>query len=318
MAVKLQADSRAFDKAMGNLIRELRLDVQKETLRQAKLLALQVATNTPPLVKGMKGLAAGIPRAKAKSWLKVVKKLVKPAYAMRVVDAVRARDIDTLWGIADTKTKPPFRDYKGSAANRILELTKRDAVKGMEIFSRMFKATISSGPTPKVYQEMDSQAFAHYYKLLDKMGKGGLKQIKDGEKIYLREPINAERQKIIAAYIPTIGAVKAGWVQAAVAIPSTAGRKPPNWLLNKKVIGGSTVMGEGMRVTVSMRNGKGNAKGMDDRVGYVAKALRQRTNKMRHNLKWALKAALAKKYRAMGQPVPAHLAGGRPNDNLDD
>ena len=316
MAVVLKTNTRGFDQAMRDLVDGLKKEAGTEMKRQAKLLALAIASAASPRPKGLKGLAAGIPKAKAKAWLKVVKRLVKPAYSMRILDVARRNDADTLFGIARTTTRNPL--MKTSAINRIVMAARRDVYRAMINLRQILKGKLSNGEAgnAEVYQELNGAAMAQYYRLLDRMGKDGLKSIPMSARIYLRQPIKDERKKIMDAYIPTIGTVKAGWVQAAMAIPSKAGRKPPNWLLNKKVIGSGSVSGDGMKMTITIRNAKGNAKGMDERTDYVRKAIRFRIHKMYAGLKGAIARKLAQKYRRLGQPVPAHLQfANRPNDN---
>lgn len=314
--ISVRAETRAFDKAMSDLIRKGGRDIHEETMRQAKLLALQVASNAPPKPKKTKGLSVSIPRIKATSWLKVVRRLVKPAYSMRVIDAMRAGDPDLLAGIARTTKRPDL--LKNNSANRIIRSAKRDAVKALALLRQLFKGR-DGGKTLRVYQGIEGDAMQHYYKLLDDMGKYGLDTISESEKVFLKNPIGREHKKIIAGYMPTIGTLKAGWVQAAMALPSKAGRKPPNWLLNKKQIGSGSVAMGGYSSIAILRNARGNAKGVNDRIEYVGKAVRLRTRKMVAGLKGAIAAMLAQKAKAMGQPIPSSLRGpSRKADEIEE
>jgi len=326
MPVALQAHTKAFDKAMADLVAGMKKDANLEMQRQAKLLAFDIATTTPPRPKGVKGLAASIPRVKAKQWMKVVKGLVKPAYSMRVLDVARRGDTDTLWGIAKTSSRENI--MKRGAINRIVKAAGKNAVLAMKNLRQILKGKMGGGDVAQVYQDLSGKALSHYYDLVNefgqlrgkKNGKGKLGQISMSRRVYLREPITAEREKIIAAYMPTIGTVKAGWVQAGMAIPIKTARKPPNWLLGKKAIGAGTVSGSGMRVMVTLKNQKGNARGLDDRTQYVERAMRFRIRRIYNGIKGAISRQLAKKYRQLGQPVPAHLQfANRPDERgIDD
>lgn len=318
--IKLQADTQNFNRALVELSTTLGKDLGDQTKREAKMLCLQIAANAPPRPKGAKnGLAGNIPKLRAQAWMKVVRRLVKPAYAMRVLDAVRLGDPGILAGIANTTTRKEL--FRSGAVNRLIRLagagTEKEPAnpqKAMDLLKVLFKAK-AGGAAPVVYPEMNAQAYQQYYNLVDKMAKVGLGRLSEAERVYLQKRIQTERSRIIKAYKPTIGTMKAGWVQAAIAIPVKAGKKPPNWLLNKKSIGGASTAGSGFTLTCTMRNSKGNALGANQRLDYVGKAIRYRTRKMINNLKGAMKASLAKKYKKLGQPVPAHLKVGTKPDN---
>lgn len=321
--LQLQADTRVFNQAMSDLIRTLGKDMATETKRQAKLLCLAIAAAAPPRPRGAKnGLAGNIPKLRSEAWMKVVKRLVKPAYGMRVLDAARMNDPGILWGIATTTKRTNL--FHSSTMNRLLKLaveggkdTGPNPTKALEIFRQIFRGKLG-GPVPVVHQSWDANAANQYYRLVDKMAKVGLPQISEAERVFLVNRIQTERRNIIKAYRPTIGTMKAGWVQAGVAIPVKAGKKPPNWLLNKKTIGGSTTTGTEYSLVCTIRNSKGNALGVNERLNYVGKAIRYRTRKMVNGLKGAINASLAKKYRRAGQPVPAHLKSfAKADDAID-
>jgi hypothetical protein len=314
----VKVDNKGFNEALAHTIAAMKKDAPKETMRQGKLLALAIASAAPPRIRGLKGLAAGIPKAKADSRFKVIKRLFKAAYSMRVIDAVRMgpteEGIDVLWGISKFRSKPVFKGIgnasRDNALQRILFAAQKDTMGAMRNLQQLLKKA-PGGPVPQLYQDYNQRSSAHYKRLLDKMGKSGLGSISQSERIYLREPINRERKKVLAEYIPTVGTLKAGWVQAAMAIPSNAGRKPPSWLLNKKLIGSAAVIGSGFKNGVVITNQKGNAIGFNTRTDYVGKALRFRRMKMLN----AIKAMLARKFKEKFNTADTFIL---PYERLDD
>lgn len=289
----IKVEHRGFEEALAQCVAILKRDAGEELARQGRLLALAIASAAPPKVKGMKGLAAGIPRAKGEMRRKVLKRLVKPAYSMRVVDVARMgpteEGLDVLWGISKTRTKPVFTangraNLTDNALQRILRAAQRDTIGAMKNL-RQLLSNAPAGKAPTLYQDYNSRSSAHYKRLLDRMGKEGLKNIPWSDRVFLREPINRERAKMLAEYIPTVGTVKAGWVQAAMAIPSKAGRKPPNWLLNKKVVGSANSSITATNKVITISNRKGNALNFNTRVDYVGRAVRFRQLKMINGIK---------------------------------
>lgn len=302
--LSIKVEHKGFDEALRQCVQILKKDAGVEFARQGRLLALAIASAAPPRIKGMKGLAAGIPRAKGEMRRKVIKRLVKPAYSMRVIDAVRMgpteEGLDVLYGIANTRKKPVFRSIGNatgdSALQRILNAAAKDTIGAMKAFKQLLK-NVPSGGTPKLYQDWNQRSSSHYKRLLDRMGKEGLKAIPWSDRVFLREPINKERAKILAEYIPTVGTVKAGWVQAAMAIPSNAGRRPPSWLLNKKVVGSSNVQLNATNKVITITNSKGNALGFNTRVDYVGRAVRYRQLKMINSIKGFLLRKFGKQFK---------------------
>lgn len=299
--VTVTVDHRGFDEALRDCVNILKKDASKEVMRQGRLLALAIASAAPPRIKGLKGLAAGIPKAKGESRMKVLKRLIKPAYSMRVVDAVRMgpteEGLDVLYGIATTRKRTVFNkngnhNLSDNALQRILNAAQKDTIGAMTQLRKLLKGA-PNGITPRLYQDYNQKSSAHYKHLLNRMGKEGLKNISWADRVFLREPIKKERAKILAEYIPTVGTLKAGWVQAAMAIPVNAGRKPPGWLLNKKVIGSASVAQAGAATTITIGNGKGNAIGFNTRTDYVGRAVRFRRMKMIN----AIKGFLLRKFK---------------------
>lgn len=292
--ITVKAETKAFDKAMSDLIRKGGRDIEQETVRQAKLLALQIASSAPPYVRGAKGLANSIPRLKAASWMKVVKKLVKPAYSMRIIDALATPNPEAMIkGIAVTTKRDNL--FRNNAVNRIVMSAKRDAGNAVRLLRILLRGWISNSYTMTTFENIQGDGMQAYYNLLDRMGKEGLKSIPMRDRVYVMENIKKQRQVIIDQYKPHIGHLKAGWVQAAVALPSKAGKKPPNWLLNKPKIGSGGLAVGGYSALCIFRNNKGNTKGINTRLDYVGKAVRLRTRKMINGLKAQLKATMAAK-----------------------
>lgn len=321
--VTVTVDAKDFNDAIGEVIRTMRKDIPTETQRQAKLLALAIANAAPPRVKGLKGLAAGIPNAKKEMRRKVIVRLVKPAYSMRVIDAARMgpteEGLDVLYGIATTRKKLVFTGQGGqsldNALQRILNAAQKDTIGAMKNLRQLLNGA-PKGIAPTLYQDYNPKASKHYKGLLDRMGKEGLKNISWADRVFLREPIKKERLKILAEYVPTVGKMKAGWVQAALAIPVNAGRKPPNWLLNKPSIGSASVSGSPTNPQVIFQNSKGNALNFNTRVDYVGRAMRYRAMRMRNGIEGFMKRTLQVYYKRKGMPIPANLqAVKRPKDD---
>lgn len=302
--VTIKVDHKGFSDALAQSILVLKKDAPKEVMRQGRLLALAIASAAPPRMKGLKGLAAGIPKAKGDARMKVLKRLVKPAYSMRVIDAVRMgpteEGLDVLWGIAKNRSKPVFKGIgnatRDNALQRILYAAQKDTIGAMKNLRQLLK-NIPAGKTPQLFQDYNQAASKKYKGLLDRMGKEGLQSIPWSDRVFLREPIKKERLRILAEYIPTVGTLKAGWVQAAMAIPVNAGRRPPAWLLNKKSEGGAMVMLSGANTTITISNRKGNALNFNTRVDYVGRAIRFRQLKMINSVKGFLFRKFAKQYK---------------------
>lgn len=312
--VSVSVDNKTFNDALQEVVRAMKKDAGKETMRQAKLLALAIANAAPPRIKGLKGLAAGIPNAKKEMRRKVIVRLVKPAYSMRVIDAVRMgpteEGLDVLYGIATTRKRDVFTatsiKTQDNAMQRILRAAQKDTIGAMKNLRQLLK-NAPNGITPKLYQDYNPNSSKHYKRLLDRMGKEGLGSISWADRVFLREPIKRERLKILSEYVPTVGKMKAGWIQAAMALPVNAGRKPPNWLLSKPTIGSASVAGSGTKIIASITNSKGNAINFNSRVDYVGRSMRYRARRMRNGIQGFMKRTLQVYYKRKGMPIPSNL-----------
>lgn len=311
---------------MSQLARGMQKDVQDETLRQAKLLTLAIASSAPPRPKGSKGLAANIPNKRAKSIAGGIAAIVKDVRGMPLRQVAATND-PTVFTNSLRQGGSPNKEHTRVSARlatgalmfstgesplwRIYKAAKSDPVRALKNLRQVLKNhTVQA---PMVFNNFMGKAVEEYYSSLGK---------KSRKQPYAKVFINArkvaeERKQLLDQIKPSIGTVKAGWVQAGLQIPIRAGGRVPNWLLNKKVIGSSSASINGMMLSVNLTNAKGNALGMNDRVDYVGKAIRFRTQKMINGLREAIKAQLRKKYVRAKQPVPAHLQPGKPDDETE-
>lgn len=314
---------------MSQLARGLKKDVHDETLRQAKLLTLAIASAAPPRPKGSKGLAANIPNKRAKSVAGGIAAIVKGVNGMPLRQVAAAND-PTVFTNSIRNGGAPNKEHTRTTSTklatgaimfsqktnesplwRIYRAAKTDPVRALKNLRQVLKN--NTVQAPMIFNNFMGKAVEEYYNSLNK---------KSRKQPYPKVFINArkvtdERKQLLEQIKPTIGTVKAGWVQAGLQIPVRAGGRVPNWLLNKKVIGSTTANMNGMQLAVSLTNMKGNALGMNDRLDYVGKAVRFRTRKMVNGLREAIKAQLRKKYTRAKQPVPAHLAAGKPDDETE-
>ena len=331
MSYQIQIDTTRFKAVMLHLAKSLKKDTEQETMRQAKFLCIQLAKSAPPVPRGSKGLEANIPKKKRESVLKGMKKVTKSVQGMSLMKIAAYNDSSVFWNSLSKKTEPNKESIRftktatgalmfATSGNesplwRITKAAQTDPTRALKNLRQVLKNY--QVEAPKIYGKFANSGLAlqAYYQNLNKKSK---KQSYDTVFINTKaKGLEEERMELLARIEPSIGTVKAGWIQAGLQIPVKAGPRIPSWLLNKKAIANSTTNMSNGVVSISLTNNKGNAKGINDRLGYTAKAIRARTRKMINNIREAIKATMRKKYTSQNQPVPAHLAAGKKDDSIE-
>lgn len=327
--ITIQVNTWGLNIALQRFLKGTQKDVALETQRQAKLLCIELAAKASPRPKGMKGLAAAIP----KKWGKRIKwtagAIIKGARSLGLFHLARIND-PTVFSNSyyPSKVSPKQVLKKGASTrlftgailfrqevsplHRIMKAAQKDPARALRNLRQVLKARLA-GSAPTVHNNYTGKAVDAYYQSLTDAAKRGALKGKAGkfQKVFINtaDP-RAERNQQVAVATAQVGTVKAGWIQAAEAIPVKAGPRIPNWLRGKRAVGNGQVNTSDIRTQVSLLNSVGNANGMDDRTQYVNEALRSRTYKLRRGLEEALKAQARKWYQRNRQPVPAALAPG--------
>lgn len=324
--ISIQVNTWSLNIAIQRFIRGTQKDVAHETQRQAKLLCLELAAKASPRPRGVKGLAASIPKIWGKRVRGQIGAIVKGAGSLGLFHLARINN-PTVFARSyyPGKVTAQFRTvnklYKNargevvgkqvtevSPLHRIMEAAKKDPDKALKNLRQVLKARLS-GDFPTVYDNaVRGPGNAAYYESLTKKSKApGSK----AQRVYINTSDPRFDRNLLGTLIEgKIGTVKAGWVQAGLAIPVTAGPKIPGWLRGKRTVGSGTVNKSADHTGIALLNTVGNANGMDDRTQYVNDALRSRTAKLQRGLEEALKAQARKWYQRSGQPIPAALAPG--------
>lgn len=306
--VKFQLDTWGFNVALRRMAKALNLDIHQTTLHQSKLLCLDLAKAASPRPKGVKGLAAAIPKIWSKRIAGNIGAIVKGARALSLFHIARLNDASVFRnGFYETKAMPTrrvvgyYRTATGavrerftvSALYRINQASQKDPQRALQNLRQVLKAHLG-GTTPVVYNNFMGKAVDAYYDATDRKSRS---RGAETNRVYINTPNpTQERASLLAQIEPHIGTVKAGWIQAGLALPVKGGAKIPAWLMNKKPVGsGSTNASSNLAnkttvVGVSLTNLKGNAIGMNDRTNYVAKTLRYRKTRMITFMENALKA----------------------------
>lgn len=198
-----------------------------------------------------------------------------------------------------------------SALHRIMEASKTNPQSALKNLRQLLKNRLQ-GTVPTIHNNLMGRAVADYYASLNNKAKTRAKGSKMTQKVYINtgDP-RQDREQLAAQVERNIGTVKAGWVQAGLAIPVKAGPRLPAWLTGKRPVGQAQVNASGMRTVVSLLNNEGNAGGIDNRTDYVSTALRSRIAKVQTNINEAMKAQARKWHKRAGIPVPASLAPGK-------
>lgn len=329
----IKVETWSLNIAIRQFIKGTQKDVALETQRQAKLLCLELASKASPRPKGVKGLAASIPRIWGKRVRGQIGSIVKGVMSLGLFHLARINDPSVFQRSyypgkvtpQQRTTRKSYRLFNGSIMfrdvqevsplYRIMEAAKKDPNRALKNLRQVLKARLS-GNAPTIYENaVKGPGNAAYYQSLNKKAKGG-----KVEKVFVNTSDPRIDRNILATVIESrIGTVKAGWIQAGLAIPVKAGPRVPSWLTNKRTVGQGQVTQSGMTTGVSMLNFVGNAGGMADRTDYVKEALRSRTAKLRTGLEEALKAQARQWYVRNRQPIPSHLLGGKPKqvDTID-
>jgi hypothetical protein len=337
--VTFQVEMWSLSLAIRRFIKGTQKDVALETQRQAKLLCLELAAKASPRPRGVKGLAAAIPKIWARRVRGQIGTIVKGVGSIGLFQLARLNSASIFKNSyypgkvtpqMRTVTKM-YRTARGetvgkqvteiSPLHRIMEATKKDPQRALLNLRQLLKARLS-GSAPTVYDNFMGRAVEDYYGSLKNKAQG--KMMGKNPKIQ-RVYINTsdprpDRETLAKTIDAQIGTVKAGWVQAGLAIPVKAGPRVPAWLTGKRSVGMGQVNVTGMRTAVALLNTIGNAGGVDDRTQYVQAALASRTAKLRTGLEEALKAQARQWYVRNKQPIPAAIAAGRKAnlDSIDD
>jgi hypothetical protein len=310
--------------ALRNFIKTLGKNAAETTLHQSKLLCLDLAAAASPRPRGVKGLAAAIPKIWGKRIAGNVGAIVKGARALSLVQIARFDDASVFRnGFYPTKALPTRRvigyrrtatgavreRYQVSPLYRINQAAQKNPQVALKNLRQVLKNHLG-GTVPTVYNNFMGRAVDQYYKETSNKAKGG-----KFSRVFINYPdVREEREKLVDSIIPHIGTVKAGWVQAGLAIPVKGGARIPQWLLSKRTVGaGSHSVSEDMQIGVVLTNGKGNAIGMNDRTGYVAKTIRWRKQRIITNLENAIKATTRQWQAKKFGSVSLELAPGKSN-----
>lgn len=313
-------------------------DFPIETQRQAKLLALALASKASPRPKGVKGLAASIPRIWAKRVRGQIGTIIKGAMSLGLFHLARINSASVFKNsyypgkvrpqIRTTYKKAKSDSYLGtvytkevtetSPLYRIMEASQRDPQRALKNLRQLLKARLS-GSAPKVYDNLIGQSVDAYYQGLKARAQGRMKGRNPKiPKVYLNTADPTPYRETLAKSIDAhIGTVKAGWVQAGLAIPVKAGPRVPSWLTGKRGVGSGVVNVSDLKTGVVLTNTIGNGGGVNDRTDYVNEAVSARRAALRNGLQEALKAQARKWYVRNRQPIPAALAPGRAKDTID-
>lgn len=325
--INIQVNTWGLNIALQRFIKGTQKDVALETQRQAKLLCIELAAKASPRPKGLKGLAAAIP----KKWAKRIKwtagAIIKGARSLGLFHLARINDPSVFRNsYYPSKVSPKVVGVRGrrlatgailfrqqiSPLHRIMAAAQKDPARALRNLRQVLGKRLE-GTSPIVHNNFMGRAVDAYYSSLSDAAKRGALKGKSGkfQKVFINTPDpRLEREQQVAAATAQIGTVKAGWIQAAEAIPVKAGPRVPNWLRGKRTVGNGQVTTSSNKTGVALLNSVGNANGMDDRTQYVNEALRSRTYKLRRGLEEALKAQARKWYQRNRQPIPAALAPG--------
>lgn len=328
MKFTAQVDLWGLNIALRNFIRTLGKNAAETTLHQSKLLCLDLAAAASPRPKGFKGLAAAVPKIWGKRIAGNVGAIVKGARALSLTQIARLDDSSVFRnGFYPTKALPTRRvvgyyrtatgavreRYAESALYRINQAAQKNPDRALRNLRQVLKNHLG-GPVPSIHNNFMGRAVEQYYKSTTDKAKG-MKYAK----VYINSPdVREDRQRLVDSIVPHIGTVKAGWVQAGQAIPVKGGPRIPQWLLSKRSVGnGSHTVSDSMQIGVVLTNGKGNAIGMNDRTGYVAKSIRFRKQRIITNLENAVKATTrqwqSKKFGAVSLDLaPSKSPGEEP------
>lgn len=324
--VSMQVDTWGLNIALQRMIKALNLDIQQTTLHQSKLLCLDLAKAASPRPKGVKGLAASIPKIWANRIAGNIGSIVKGARALSLFHIARLNNASIFRnGFYPTKANPTRRvvgyyrlatgavreRYAVSALYRINQASQKDPDMALKNLRQVLKAHLG-GTVPKVYNNFMGRAVDDYYDATRKKARSRGAAV---DRVYINtsDP-KQERDQLLAQIIPSIGTVKAGWIQAGLSLPVKGGPRIPAWLTGKKTVGTgnsnavSSVSTKSTVVGVSLTNYKGNAIGMNDRTNYVAKTLRYRKTKMITFMENALKAKARQWHNKKFNASPLALA----------
>jgi hypothetical protein len=331
----IRAQTAFLNRAISEFIGGTKKDVQLETQRQAKLLCIELAAAASPKPRGVSGLAAAIPKIWGRKVRGELGAIVKGVRGLGLFALAKLNDPGILKNsYYPTKVRPQMRlvtklyrkpngEVVGkqvteiSALHRIMESAKTRPQLALFNLRKLLKNHLS-GQAPKVYNNFMGATVKEYYATLSGRAKTG-KRGKASPKLYINTPDTYQEREALAGQIDrTIGTVKAGWIQAGLAIPVKAGPRIPAWLLSKRTVGSGTATQAGMDTSVKMLNTVGNAIGIDDRTDYVRRTLQTRQRKVVNGLREALKAQGRKWYKKQGLPIPADLVAGNPETNTAD
>lgn len=197
-----------------------------------------------------------------------------------------------------------------SALHRIMEASQKNPQSALKNLRQLLKNHLK-GDAPTVHTTLAGRAVSAYYDSLKDKAQRRVKGSKGTQKVYiLASDPRPEREALAVQIDKHIGTVKAGWIQAGLAIPVKAGPRIPGWLLGKRAVGQGQSNTNGLVTSASLLNSVGNAGGVEDRTGYVKAALDTRYRKILIAMDEATKALARSWYKKQRLPVPAYLAPG--------
>lgn len=354
----IKVKTALLNRAIRDFIAQTGKDLPLETNRQAKLLCIELAAGASPTPRGVKRLAASIPKIWGRRIRGQMGTIVKGPRSLGLFALARINDTSVLKnsyypGKVTAQLRTYVKKYtpaqlraferkqlaglrgkkrakakaqlqaggselqstgytvnEVSALHRIMEASQKNPQSALKNLRQLLKSRLQ-GEAPTVHSTLAGRAVSAYYDSLKDKAQRRVQGSKKTQKVYiLASDPRPEREALAVQIDKQIGTVKAGWIQAGLAIPVKAGPRIPGWLLGKRAVGQGQSNTNGLVTSASILNSVGNAGGVEDRTGYVKAALDTRYRKILIAMDEATKALARSWYKKQRLPVPAYLAPG--------
>lgn len=296
--IKATVDTSRLNQAVSEFIGATGKAVSEEMARQGKFLAYELGSSAPPAKKNENGLS---PQNKAGAERKIKRQLAFYLRAegeesgMRGLASVLAlnnpSDLASYYGTMSWND-----DRLGETVKRIMRAVPANpelALKNLrQYLADQVNAVLSQAALVK--QDYPEE----YYRQIEARAKRGPSKV-----IKVAGPQGGEgnarriRARIRTKAFAAIGGVKAGWIQAGDKLPAKASVSTPSWLSGKPQAGRSSLEIAPGKAVVMVANSNGNPAGLEDRTGYVQRAVDRRADKVLYALEGAIRYEAQKAFK---------------------
>jgi hypothetical protein len=289
--ISATVDTRRLNQAVSEFIGATGKAVREEMARQGKFLAYELASAAPPASRGQSnGLSPGnraTSQRKIKRQLEFYLRGEGEESGMRGLASVLALnnpgDLASYYGTGAWNV-----DKMGETVRRIMRSVPANPELALKNLRQYLVYQVNAALAQAA--ELKTDYREQYYKQIGSRANRGPSKV-----IRVQGPQGGEgnarrvRSTIQAKAFRSIGSIKAGWIQAGDKLPAKSAVSTPSWLSGKPQAGRSSIEISPGKVLITVANTNGNPGGIEDRTGYVQRAVDRRADKVLYAMEGAIR-----------------------------